>query len=88
MNKVVREHYPVEKLPDDLREGFPAGAKVTVTLEDDAMSADLFKQQVDEILRNPKPMTLTEARALVGERGTTAEEAVQRIRSLRDEWDA
>lgn len=87
MNRIVREHYPVEKLPEDLRQGLPAGGKVTVTLEDDAVSSDLLKQQIDEILRNPKPMTLAEARALVGERGTTAEEAVQRIRALRDEWD-
>jgi hypothetical protein len=32
MNRIVKEHYPVEKLPADLREGFPAGAKVRVTL--------------------------------------------------------
>jgi hypothetical protein len=33
MNRIVREHYPVEKLPEDLREGIPAGEQVTVTVE-------------------------------------------------------
>ena len=35
MNKIVREHYPVANLPEDLREGLdPSGmAVVTVTLE-------------------------------------------------------
>jgi hypothetical protein len=32
MNKVVREHYPVEKLPEDLRGGFPPDARVRVTI--------------------------------------------------------
>jgi hypothetical protein len=32
MNKIVREHYPVEKLPDDLRAGILPGERVTVTI--------------------------------------------------------
>ena len=32
MNKIVREHYPVEKLPADLREGIFTST-VTVTIE-------------------------------------------------------
>ncbi|MGN6103026.1 MAG: hypothetical protein ACTHOR_17950 [Devosia sp.] len=33
MNTIVRKHYPVERLPADLREGLPAGADVTVMVE-------------------------------------------------------
>jgi hypothetical protein len=32
MNKIVREHYPVERLPDDLRAGMIPGGRVTVTI--------------------------------------------------------
>ena len=27
MNRIVREHYPVSKLPEDLREGFEGSAR-------------------------------------------------------------
>ena len=33
MNKLVREHYPVSDLPEDLREGFENGSDVTITVE-------------------------------------------------------
>ena len=33
MNRLVREHYPVSKLPEDLREGLDGRENVTVTLE-------------------------------------------------------
>ncbi len=89
MNKIVREHYPVEKLPEDLRAGLSAGQSVTITVEEEValIPDDTFDELVAEILRNPKPMTLSEARALVGPRNVSGEEAVARIRALRDEWD-
>ena len=33
MNKLVREHYPVSNLPEDLREGLDGKGEVTVTIE-------------------------------------------------------
>lgn len=33
MNRIVKEHYPVERLPEDLRGQLPREAKVTVTVE-------------------------------------------------------
>lgn len=33
MNKIVLEHYPVDKLPDDLRSAVPGHAHVRVTLD-------------------------------------------------------
>jgi len=36
MNKIMREHYPAVKLPEDLREGIDPSKNVTVTvIEDD-----------------------------------------------------
>ncbi|ADH87592.1 conserved hypothetical protein [Ancylobacter novellus DSM 506] len=85
MNKIVREHYPVDRLPEDLREGIEGPyVSVTVVTEEAPAGVD---ERIEAILRNPKPMTIEEARARVGERGTTTEEAVARIRALRDEWD-
>jgi hypothetical protein len=33
MNRIVKEHYPVEKLPEDLREQLPEDVKVKITVE-------------------------------------------------------
>jgi hypothetical protein len=75
MNKIVREHYPVERLPEDLRRGIEGPyVRVTVIPEDTPS-------------RTKKPLTYADIRARVKPRGTTTEEAVQRIRELRDEWD-
>lgn len=87
MNRIVREHYPVEKLPEDLRDGRRPGARVTVIVQDEAASDEADSQRIQQLLQNPRPMSLAEARALVGTRTTTPEEAVLRIRALRDEWD-
>jgi hypothetical protein len=76
MNRIVKEHYPAAKLPDDLREGIDPHDTVTVTVVPEAATGGLAPAR-------PK-------RGLFGaakERGTSVEEAVSRTRSLRDEWD-
>jgi hypothetical protein len=80
MNKIVREHYPVERLPADLRPELPLGASVTVTVT------------ANEEM--PRPLTSREAVALIAQmrarnsgKGVTPEEAAAEIRQLRDEWD-
>ncbi len=40
MNRIVKESYPVEKLPEDLRVGFEAGRLVRVTLIVEDRSGD------------------------------------------------
>ncbi len=88
MNKIVRAHYPVDKLPEDLRQGLTAGQTVTITVEEETkLDRDAFDALVADILAHPQPMTIQEIRALVGPRNVTSEEAVARIRALRDEWD-
>lgn len=78
MNKIVVEHYPVARLPEELREGLDDVGSVRVTVE-----ADI-----------PKPMATGDVIAAARQRlaarrgeGVTIEEAVARIRQLRDEWD-
>ncbi len=87
MNRIVREHYPVERLPEDLRAGWSVGQTVTITVEEDRPQLQDINAQIDEILRNPTPMTFAEARRHAGARTTSSEEAVARVRALRDEWD-
>ncbi len=87
MNRIVREHYPVEKLPEDLREGLPAGRKVTVTLEEEVAFEPINLAEVEDALREARPMTLADIRARLRPTGLGPNEAVERIRALRDEWD-
>jgi hypothetical protein len=76
MNKIVRQHYPVSQLPEDLRAQFAEGTSVTITIEDEIKNP-LTREQLLEMFE--------EARKNAP--GTTLEEAVARVRALRDEWD-
>jgi hypothetical protein len=76
MNKIVREHYPASKLPAELRTGIAPGAAVRVTVEEETR----------------KPLSRAELLASLREArehapGVTVEEAVARVRELRDEWE-
>jgi len=75
MNKLVREHFPAEKLPAELREGLAPGAQVTVTIEAEMES------------RPEKVLTLEEMFALRRDVFASPEEAAAHVRALRDEWD-
>lgn len=74
IGKIVVEHYPVEKLPEDLRRGLEAGQVVRVTVEAEAAS-------------DPAPRPLHELRGSAKGLFKTPEDAVAFIRALRDEWD-
>ncbi|MDX8526061.1 hypothetical protein RFM68_16285 [Mesorhizobium sp. MSK_1335] len=76
MNKVILEHYPASKLPNELREGIALSASVTVTVEEEA-KRPLDRKQLLELMRN----------AQANAPGTSLEEAVARVRALRDEWE-
>lgn len=81
MNKIVREHYPVERLPEDLREGLQPGATVRVVLE------------VDDVRIERQSMSLEDSMRLINDyrrdnpERVSIEDAVRRVRDLRDEWD-
>lgn len=78
MNRIVREHYPVERLPIDLREIAGTAKTVTVTIETEATASD--QKDAAEVLADMK-------RARDRLSVTPESDPVGRIRQLRDEWD-
>jgi hypothetical protein len=76
MNKIIREHYPASKLPEDLREGVDPSSSVTVTI---AVEADVASNQ-------SRP-SLAELLVLARRTPPTTDDPVARIRELRDEWE-
>jgi hypothetical protein len=74
MNRIIREHYPASKLPEDLRAGVDPSSTVTVTI-------------VEEEKRPEKVMTLEEIFALRRPPFRTAEEIDEDLRRQRDEWE-
>jgi hypothetical protein len=74
MNRIIKERYPVEKLPEDLREGLELGAQVTVTI-------------VEEELPPEKVPTLDELFALRQPPFRSGDEIDAAVRRSRDEWD-
>jgi hypothetical protein len=73
MNKIIREHYPASKLPEDLRPSNNPDVSVTVTIEEE--------QRPEEV------MTLEEIFSLTGFRRRSAKEIDTDLRKQRDEWD-
>lgn len=75
MNKIVREHYPVERLPEDLRAELPDRVTVRLTLEAESTTLPAGRAWVEDIVRR---------RANIAE---TSDDPVARVRQLRDEWN-
>lgn len=79
MNRIVTHHIPASELPEKLRGEIPVGAMVTVTVQEDhprrALSFKELRERAEQIKSSP------------GFRPVNPEEAVRRIRELRDEWD-
>jgi hypothetical protein len=75
MNRIVKEHYPVSKLPEELREGLDPAELVTVT--------------VAREIENPrrKVLTLEEIFALRRPPFRSGTEIDDSVRRQRDEWD-
>ena len=74
MNKIVREHYPVASLPQDLREGLDPKISVRVIIEDNTPLPEQKNKLLAlmESARQSQPLD---------------NDPVERIRKLRDEWD-
>jgi hypothetical protein len=73
MNRIVREHYPAFKLPEDLREGLDPSAEVVVTVEEVEKPDRIMT--IDEIFAAREPPFLSK------------DEISRMIRAQRDEWD-
>ncbi|MFG1186342.1 MULTISPECIES: hypothetical protein [Xanthobacter] len=73
MNTIVRQNYPVEKLPEDLQKVGEKSDGLRVIVE--AVPAPVSEAKLRELLalaRNIEPI---------------GDDPVERIRQLRDEWD-
>jgi hypothetical protein len=75
MNKIIREHYPASKLPEDLREGVDPESTVTVTVTVEGARRPEHVMSLEEIFAARRPPY------------RSSEEIVASIRQLRDEWD-
>jgi hypothetical protein len=76
MNKIIRKHYAVDKLPDDLRALLDPSKPVTLVIE-----------QEDGPPQGASGRTFMRFYGAAKDRKTSVTEAVERIRSLRDEWE-
>ncbi len=87
MNKIVRDHYPVEKLPPDLRQGLADRSTVRVVIEVESGF------EAADTATSPQNLTIEDTLALVRAYRTedrpsvSSAASVARIRALRDEWD-
>ena len=97
MNKIVREHYPASKLPEDLRRGLSPDATVKIVIEEEGEATPSPIEVIslsDLAFREPGPPLSVEEmlesiRVLKATRPPLSDpdEPVRRIRALRDEWD-
>ena len=73
MNRVVREHYPASKLPEDLRTGVDPAATVTVTIVEEEKPEKIAI--LEEVFASRQPPFRSK------------EEIDADLRLQRDEWD-
>jgi hypothetical protein len=81
MNKIVREHYPVEKLPEDLRNLVVGAKSVTIEIIEEPRKSPLTAEEARARVRE------MQKRQAAGSKAASLEEIVDRVRQLRDEWD-
>ncbi|WAP69909.1 hypothetical protein [Jiella pelagia] len=72
----------VDELPEEMREKFVPGTPVSVTFEGRLADKPLTPEEIEVRKRS-----LLKYWGAAAHLGTTSEEAVARIRALRDEWD-
>ena len=78
MSTIVREHYPVSSLPEDLRAGFPQDGWVRISLE---------VSSYDDVENSDEDLTLEQIYALGATAPRrTADEIDADLRALRDDW--
>jgi hypothetical protein len=73
--KIVTEHYPVEKLPEELRQGIEGGQVVRVTVETEVPASQ------------PNTRSLRSFLGIAPGRYGDPDEIVDEVRRLRDEWE-
>ena len=78
MNKIVSEHVKASEVPPRFREGIDDSALVTVVVQQEGTESEqASRARLSDLIEQARQRA----------KGITTEEAVERIRSLRDEWD-
>jgi hypothetical protein len=80
MNKIVLEHYPVSRLPDDLREAIGGAKEVTLTIVTEDAARD------DAAPSTGRDDWFSRHEHIRRDTFKTTEEVTDYVRSLRDEW--
>ncbi len=56
MNRIVKEHYPIERLPEDLRAGMTSNSRVTVTVvEEDGATRQRLSALLEAMDASDRP---------------------------------
>jgi hypothetical protein len=76
MNKIVREHYPISKLPEDLREGLDPNGMAVITVTPEAAGGRRQKSRALEIIEG--------YRAKHPPRYHNVQEVLDVVRKIRD----
>lgn len=88
MNRIVREHYPIDKLPEELRELLDPSLPVTLVLEQLVAVHDLGEpDQVSQLTDEADKRSLTQILEEMQSRRVFSDDPVKRVRALRAEWD-
>ncbi len=75
MNRIVKEHYPVANLPEDLRHGLDLAQLVTIIVSVESEQPPRRVLSLEEIFALRKPPF------------RSGEEIDDSVRRQRDEWD-
>ncbi|MDJ0447740.1 hypothetical protein [Methylocystis sp. JR02] len=78
MNKIVRRHFPAERLPKDLRDEIGDGRHVTITIEIEEELGPQKTAEKDWFSRYERLRRST---------FHSLEEVNEHVRAMRDEWD-
>lgn len=88
MNKIVRENYPVEKLPEDLRKELHDATPVKVSVEQEEPQLHVSPGQLHALGQgDARAGHFSRWRHLRRAEFASAEEIVDHVRALREEWD-
>lgn len=78
MNKIINEHVKASEVPSRLRQGIDDSAVVTVIVQQESPETDApSRAQLFDLMKLARETAV----------GISTEEAAERVRRLRDEWD-